>query len=179
MYESYRLHCLPCRLFFWKLHTGTNGDSQSTTINFTLTMKWNPNWGAGVYGWSENQRSAASLFNNTHVSSVGHLGERRVTQWRLNTCRTGKLIRFFFLMFCHGQATSLSFKWDGQSGWGPHSECLLNTDGLSVCFKCATQHQRTDQQRDIEHEEESGGGGEIRRRIRNCFPNLGFISLTS
>lgn len=53
---------------FWKLHTGTNGDSESTAINFTFNHEMKSRQEAGVYGWSGNWRSAASLFLTTTLA---------------------------------------------------------------------------------------------------------------
>lgn len=46
------------------------------------------------------------------------------------------MIWVFFDMFRHGRAAALTLKWDRQSRRGPHSEPLLNADGLSGI--CAT-----------------------------------------
>lgn len=107
MSGSQSLFALPLtarKIFFWKLHTvqGTNGDSQSTTINFTFNHKMKSQLQAGVYGWSEKQRSAASLFLTTHVSSICHLGERTssiVTPDNMQKREADHKLFFFFFFF--------------------------------------------------------------------------------
>lgn len=56
------------RILFWKLLTGTNGERESTTINFTFNHEMKSQQEVGVYGWSGNWRSAASLFLTTALA---------------------------------------------------------------------------------------------------------------
>lgn len=43
-------------------------------------------------------------------------------------------------MYRHGRAAALTLKWDRESRWGPHSEPLLNADGLSGMCAWNVQH---------------------------------------
>lgn len=107
-------------------------------------MKWNPDWRREFMAAlkSGSLLLPFSWQQHPHVSSICHPGERSsspVKQWHPKTSRRekGDQMIWFFYMFCHGRAAALTLKWDRQSRWGPHSEPLLNADGLSRI--CATQ----------------------------------------
>lgn len=118
-------------------------------LTFHLKHEMKSRLEAGVYGCSEKRCSADSLFPTTtsacklNVPSWGKkkLPSETVAPESKQERKGDQVIWFFFTCFVMEEAASLTLKWDRQSRWGPHSEPLLDADGLSGICAWNVQHK--------------------------------------
>lgn len=87
------------RIRFWKLHMGTNGESESSAINVTFNHEMKSRQEVGVYGWSGNWRTAASVFLTTTLAyAKSYIFGKEILLWDPGAG------------YCPGEADQMLFK---------------------------------------------------------------------